>query len=109
MKTTRFQTDNRLWLWLAVALFVACWFIPFMDIKGWHASSFGVFREVTGDVIRGDLPLGNAIAGAFIPMTVLAFVFGVASIILAWVGQCMIVIIRTKLRDKKREKIDHVA
>jgi len=105
MKITRFKTDRRLWFWIALALFVGSWFIPFMDIKGWHASPFGVFREVAGDVIHGDLPLGNAIAGAFIPLTVLAFVFGVASIIFAWVVQCVVVIIR----GKKHEEIDHVA
>ena len=80
-----------------------------MDIKGWHASPIGVFCEVAGDVIHGDLSLGKAIAGAFIPMTVLAFVFGVACIIFAWVMQCVVVIIRTQLRNKKRERMDDVA
>jgi hypothetical protein len=96
MKVTRFQTDRRLWFWIALALFIACWLIPFMDIKGWHASLFGVFLEIASDVFRGNMSFAEAIDNSLIPVTVFTFVFGVAAIVLAWVVQCIVVIIRNK-------------
>jgi len=108
MKIPRFKTDRRLWFWIAVALFMTIWCIPFMDMKEEATSPFDIFHELFNDLIHGSLPIGNTVSG-FGGLAVLAFYLGIPSVILAWVIQCVVVIIRTKLRDKKLERIDHVA
>jgi ABC-type Fe3+ transport system permease subunit len=101
MKTRRFQTDRRLWFWIALTLFLACWFIPFFDVKGDQMSVFDGFREGVAD---SHLSFGIIVDG-FFSVTFCAFLFTVPSIVLAWLIQCAVVIIRTR----KRERIDHVA
>ena len=93
MKITRFETDRRLWFWIALALFFTCWFIPFFDVKDWHASAFGIWVEVLGDAFRGELSFFWAIG----PFFLYACCFAVPSIIFAWVIQCIVVIVKTKI------------
>jgi hypothetical protein len=107
MKITRFKTDKWLWFWISIALLAIIWCIPFMDVKG-ATSPFNITCELAADLIHGYLPIGNIING-FMGLAVSAFILCIPSVILAWVIQCVVVIIRTKLRDKNREKIDHVA
>ena len=107
MKTTRFQTDRRLWFWITAALFVIIWCIPFLWVKG-PTSPFDISRELVADLIHGWLPIDNIVNG-FMGLTVLALILGIPAVILAWVIQCVIVVLRTKLRDKNRGRIGHAA
>ena len=107
MKMTRFQTDRRLWIFIAVAFFVTFWCIPWMDVKG-SCSPFDILHELVSDLVHGSLPFDNLMSG-FGGLAVLAVILCIPSVVLAWVIQCVVVIIRTKLRDKQREKASHVA
>ena len=64
-------------------------------------SPFDIFCE---GVAESHLSFGIIVDG-FVSVTFCALFFAVPSSILAWLIQCVVVIIRTR----KREKIDHVA
>jgi hypothetical protein len=95
MKTRRFQTDRRLWFWIALTLFLACWFLPFFDVKGDQMSVFDGFLEGVRD---SHLSLGIIVDG-FFSLTICACFFAVPSIVLAWLIQCAVVIIRKRKRE----------
>jgi hypothetical protein len=100
MKMQQFKTNRRLWIWIAIILFLASWFIPLMDIKGWHASPYGLIRESALEVIHGRTTFDDAITGNFTMVAFFTCVFGFTSILFAWVIQCAVVIIRTKSKTE---------
>lgn len=85
---TKFRADRRIWFGIALPFFSASWFVPIMG------------RDSLFDVLRFHM-----LESSFLPVL---FHRAVVSVILAWVVQCLIVILWTKIRDKKKEKISHV-
>jgi hypothetical protein len=92
MKLRHYKTSVRLWLYLALALFVALWFVPF-DIKGstfypaylWPAFIIALFRS--------DVPLREV--GELLPMLGwYTLVCGIPALAIAWVLQCVVQMIR---------------
>ena len=72
------------------------------------ASPFDILRELVSDLVHGSLPFGN-LASGFGALAILAFILCIPSVVIAWVVQCIVVIVRTKLQDRKRQKVSHVA
>lgn len=94
MKNIRFQTDYRLWLWTALALFFASWFFPIIIDKAggtpierirWQLN-FAAYGNTTFDRIL----LGTSVQAVFSM---------VISIFLAWFVQVAIVIVRTTRQE----------
>jgi hypothetical protein len=94
MKNIRFQTDYRLWLWTALALFFASWFFPIIIDKAGGTPverirwllNFAAYGNTTFDQI-----LANVSEQAIFSMVI--------SIFLAWLVQVAIVIVRTTRQE----------
>lgn len=98
MKTTSFQNDRRLWMWIALVLFMLSWWCPF---------------EVKGEIIRpADIVWRCATAffveRAYFAALIMLFALasftaaaGVAAIFFGWLLHCVAVIIRTRVRERK--------
>jgi hypothetical protein len=99
MKNKRFQTDLRVWFWVAVSLFVVGWCFPLASYDN-HSASFYyiaidkiVFTEFSRDSVlfRQDVIFVLGLAG----------IVAVVSVLAGWLIQCFIVIIRD--RNKRYE------
>jgi hypothetical protein len=90
IRLIRFQADRWIWFGIALTFFAASWFIPIMGSD----SVFDVFHRY-GAYVFGYYPV--------------IFLLAVISIVFSWVVQCLIVIMRHKLRDKRPERFDRVA
>ena len=103
MKIARFQTDHRLWLWIALVLFLVSCCFPLIGTKG--------------DPVRPVVWLWGVLLAAFdssisfrelfgisAVLIIFACISAIASIVAAWLIQCVVVIIGMK----KSERTDHV-
>jgi hypothetical protein len=102
MKATRYQTDKRLWAWIALTLFVICWcFVPWSFVK--PDSSFlpiVLLCRLVVAFFHGDIPFrGVFVVG--IMLAPFAFISGMASVVTAWFLQCIVVIARSKFGKGK--------
>jgi hypothetical protein len=99
MKNKRFQTDRRLWLWVALALFLISWCFPLIGVKGNNSVRPIVWLwGLVASLFQSDFS-----AREFFGMSVVLIFFvcfsGVASIVAAWFVQCIVVMVRTKRID----------
>jgi hypothetical protein len=100
MKTTRFQTDQRLWMWIALVLTVACWCFLRTGLKTANYVPVVLLREWIVAIFRADGSAGDIF---YVGAALLMFgcVSGIASIVAAWFLHCAVVIARTKRRERK--------
>ena len=97
MTLTRFQTDKRLWKWITWILFGVSWLVPSFTF----AKSGPVYPAVTlfWWLLRAfwdsDVPLTELKMPAIV-LAGQAVIFGVASIVLAWLLQCVVVLVRSR-------------
>jgi heme/copper-type cytochrome/quinol oxidase subunit 2 len=100
MKVTRFQTDARLWEWIALAVLAASWCIPVISIKsGPYFSIATAFKELVAALHQHDDSATQLFRGVFI-------VFGstsvVVAIVLGWLLHCLVVMVRARKRGRTR-------
>ena len=98
----RFQTNSRLWLRISLVLFLISLCFPFIDVKSESKPPIVWLWEAVIAAFQGDF--GEAFGLIVIVILWISF-FIVASVVLAWPIQSVIVVVRTR----KRKKIDHVA
>ena len=91
VKLPRYRTDYRLWMWIALALFVVSWFLP-SELKGDSTTRIGHLQWLYDYYSAGNTTFDNLMEQACVE-TILSTL---ASIIFAWVIQCFIVIARPK-------------
>jgi hypothetical protein len=97
MNMTRYKTNRWLWLCVSLSLFLACWFIPFFADKDGYESTARFIAELIASVLN--LNDGNATFGELsIALIIYTLVFGIPSILIGWLVQCAVVVIRTKKR-----------
>ena len=90
MKVTLFQTDYRLWLWSAIALFLTSWCFPIIPDKGGGTPVERVCWLVN---FAAD---GNTTFDHILEVVSEQAVFAmIVSIFLAWPIQVAVVIVRT--------------
>jgi len=100
MKNIRFQTDYRLWLWIALALFLASWCFPIIPDK---AGGTPIERVIWLVNFAAD---GNTTFNHILAVVSEQTIFSmIVSILLAWPIQVAVVIVRTT----KREIFDRIA
>jgi hypothetical protein len=104
MKITRFQTDHRLWLLIALALLLVSWCFPIMPVKGDWMRPVVFLWGLLAAIFHSDLS-GRELFGVSAVMILFACLSAIVSIVVAWFIQCAIVIARAK----KHDKTDHVA
>jgi len=101
VEATRFPTDVKLWAWIALAVLATSWCIPVLSIKA--GPSFSIARalwEFGAAVHRHDDSGTQLFCLVFM---VFASASAVAAIVLGWVLHCLVVIVRTR----KRERTEH--
>jgi hypothetical protein len=96
MTVIRYQTDRKLWLWVATVLFASTWFIPFFELKGGilfrpiyllYGLVIGIFKDEIS--VSEFFDIGRAIL-------LFALLSATVSIVAAWLAQCAVVIVRSK-------------
>jgi hypothetical protein len=103
MKAIRFQTDWRLWMWIALILFVVSLFIPVISIKsGPYFSITSALRDFVTAVHQTDDSEIQLLGGILVFFTSVAVII---ALVLGWLLHCFIVIVRTK----RHERINHAA
>jgi ABC-type Fe3+ transport system permease subunit len=90
MKNIRFQTDYRLWLWTALALFFASWFFPIIIDKA-GGTPVERIRWLLNFAAYGNTTFDRILLNTFWQAVFLM----VVSVFLAWFVQVAIVIART--------------
>jgi hypothetical protein len=90
MKTSRFQSDCRLWFWSTLALFLSSWCFPIVLDKAGGTPAERV-AWLMNWASEGNTSFGHVVA-LTIEQAIFAAVF---SIVLAWFFQCAVVIVRT--------------
>ena len=101
MNVRRFRTDKRLWLYLALGLFVAIWFCPWAWVSPkvdsappailWALLFVGLF-PAEDQLIR--------VGPVFVVLCFYGVLFGIAALVVGWVLQCFVVIVRQTWRDR---------
>ena len=104
MKTTRFETNQRLWLWIALSLFLLSWCFPLIGSKGHGVYPIIFLWGVILAAFDPTISFGE-LFGVSAILILFASISAVASVVAAWLIQCVVVIIRTK----KTERTDDVA
>ena len=94
MKLTRYQTDNRLWLRIALVLFLLSWWFPFFDIG--PARPIGLLWYIVTSPVRSEFSIGELFG--VVQLVFFSCVFGIPAIAAAWLIQCAVVIVKTKSR-----------
>jgi hypothetical protein len=100
MKLERYKTNVWLWLCLALVLFVALGFVPFSD-KGSRIYPVWIWPAFFIGLFRSDVPLsevGQMLRG----LGWYTLFYGVPSLLIAWVLQCVIQIARRRGRPDVR-------
>src|SRR5437899_11788266 len=97
MKTNRFQTDQRLWIWISLALFVACWCFVRIGGKGPGPVAAVALWEWIVRAFRADASARD-ILGFGMMLLMFGCIAALAALILAWFLHCAVVIARTKVR-----------
>jgi hypothetical protein len=96
MKTTRFETNTRLWFWIASGLFAISWFLPMVTIKGSYFSMATGLKELVGAIQReadSETRLFSRVLSIFVCLSILI------SIVVGWLLHCFIIIIRSRKRE----------
>jgi len=93
MKATRFQTDKRLWILIAVVLFASSWCFPLIDIKGPPVRPVLVLWDGVVAIVHGDSSMWGALG---LPLVMFACLSGIAAAVFGWMFQCLVVIVRSR-------------
>lgn len=99
MSKASFKTNRRLWVWLTLVLFCASWWLPLLGKTG--QSWISLFWSWLIGVSRGEIPL-RASLGVIAYLAASACFALVAALVVGWLLQCVVVIVRTK----KNEPVD---
>src|SRR5215469_8657644 len=91
MKLTRYQTDNRIWLWMALSLFLVSWCFPLPD----SAPPFVWLWGIIAAAFHSDLSF-PAFFGVSAVLIGFACISTLVSMTIAWLIQCVVVIVRSK-------------
>ena len=105
MTTTRFQTDRRLWLWIALSLFLVSWCRPLSLTMDGSVRPIVWLWEVILAAFDSSIISSRQLFDIKAVLIIFTCISAGASLIAAWLIQCVVVIIRTK----KNERTDHVA
>lgn len=98
MKVTRFPTDVRLWMWIALAVLAASWCIPVISIKsGPYFSIARALWELVAAVHRHANSETQLFLRVFI---VFASVSVVVAIVFGWLLHCVVVSIRSRKPER---------
>jgi hypothetical protein len=98
-KTTRFQTDERLWLWLALGLFLLSWCFPAMGTKGGLVRPIVWLWEIIAAVFSSRMDW-RTFFGASAALIIFSCISAIASIVAAWLIHCVIVMVRSKASEE---------
>jgi hypothetical protein len=93
MKIEQFQTDFRLWLWISFGLFLASLFFMHIGVKADSMTPVAWMWHVVQVIFQGDF---REAFGVSFMLVLFACIYLVASIVLAWLVQCLVVMIRTR-------------
>lgn len=97
MKTIRFETDRRLWFWIALVLFAISWFIPVVEIKGPY---FSMARGLKGLIHAVQQDSDSEAQLMSRVLTVFALVSVLLSIVFGWLLHCFVIIIRGRKHER---------
>jgi hypothetical protein len=90
----RLRTDHRLWAVAALDLFVALGFVDPLTGATWKGEHS--FWYLVGTVVRGEWASG--LSGALLSLLFYAGLLCVPSVLLGWVVQAVVVLVRTTAR-----------
>jgi hypothetical protein len=99
MKATKFQTNVRLWMLIALVLFAVIWLTPLLgDIHG-EALPVVVWRWFVA-LVHGEVPSREffGITAFFVLFTC---VVAIVAVVIGWLLHCAVVIVRTRRRESK--------
>ena len=95
MKATRFQTDRRLWLWIAAALFVAMWcFVP-IGIKSDTYRPVVLLWDLIGYIFSADR---REVFGVGAMLFIFGCMSAIVAAVIAWPLQGLVVFLRHRNR-----------
>jgi hypothetical protein len=103
MKLTRFQTDQRLWMRIALALFVASWLFLRAGIKSTTYVPVVLLWEWIVAIFRADP--AREIFGVGATLFLFGCISAITSIFVAWFLHCAVVVVRTKKRERKNRVV----
>src|SRR5262245_35967993 len=93
MALRRFETDMRLWIWISLTLFAIAWFAPLLG-------KFGDTPAAALWFILLNYPKNIGVVLYF--LAVYTLIFGSASILVGWLLQTLVVMVR----DARKRKVE---
>jgi hypothetical protein len=93
MKIKQFQTGLRLWLWISFGLFMGSLLFMHIGIMSDSMTPVAWMWHAIQAVFQGD---AREAFGVSVALVIFASMYLVASIVVAWLIQCIVVIIRTR-------------
>lgn len=101
MKATRYQTDQRLWLAIALILFLASWWFPLIGIKGEAWKPAALLWALMTSIFHADISFREfvGIGGSLLIFACFSCFIAMA---FGWFLQCLVVIVRTRIQERKK-------
>ena len=99
MHTRDFKTDRRLWLYLALGVFVALWFFPWIAFKEAPVRPAIFWPGLFYTLFSPDVPVSQVWEVARF-LFWFSLIFSIPSLALGWVLHCVVVILRHRRTDK---------
>jgi hypothetical protein len=90
---TRYKTNRPLWFYASFSLFLICWFIPYLADKQEYVSPARLIWELIEGIFNSD---NVTIEDVFLPLIIFTLLFGIPSILIGWLIQCVVMVIRHK-------------